>query len=355
MNGNAHAAGQGAQIEPQNPSVMTPALGFEEVWRDLQPRIVAMLVRRGTAKDVAEDVAQETAIRLLKNWHLLDETRPTWPFARRVALNCLVDRHRREHFDTVGNLPDREGPHDVEEHSLARFRLTEVWRAMAGLTQKERSILLAEVGIAGGHVNDSATKMARYRARQKLTAAVGRSGAFSGVPLAWRRLTGWVQVHSPAYVVDVGTAAGLAVIVSAAAVTWVQPGHAATKPQVPAIRSEHVSLHRVETRRTSDRIELPRPHPTGQRDQAASTRTGGDTPQPPQTQPAEQRYSAEAGPARAETGQDGGAVYVQVCVGEDTQTTEDDLDVTVVVYDDTENQEDDETPACDHGGQGENP
>ena len=355
MSGNAHAPEQGPHDGRQNLSAMSPARGFEEAWRDLRPRIVAMLVRRGTTRDVAEDVAQETAIRLLKNWHLLDETRPTWPFARRIALNCLIDRHRREHFDTVGTVPDREGPHDVEEHSLARFRLTEVWRAMAGLSQRERSILLAEVGIAGNHVNDSATKMARHRARQKLTAAVGQSGAFSAVPLTWRRFTGWIQLHGQPYV-DVGAAAGLAVIVSAAAVTWGQAGHAATRPRTHTIRSEHVVARHLERERPSHKVVVPQPKPTGHQHSTAVAPARQPQPVAPHTHntPPTTYTNTKAGPARAETGTHGGALYVKVCTGEETQTSEDDLEITVVVPDGTEEPQG-QGPSCKHGGGGRNP
>lgn len=355
MSGNAHAGAQGGDPASQNSLPMGSGVSFDEVWRDLRPRLVAMLVRRGAPRDVAEDVAQETAIRLLKNWHLLDETRPTWPFARRVALNCLVDRHRRERFDTVCDLPDREGPHDVEEHGLARFRLTEVWRAMAGLTQKERSILLAELGVASTYVNDSATKMARHRARRKLTAAVGRSGAFSGVPLAWRRFTGWLQLHGSSCV-DVGTAAGLAVIMSAAAITWGSSGHARTDPHAPSLGSGQASLRTLEATRDPEAVEVPTPRPTGEREGAAGDVARPVAAQPPSDEgiPDRTSMSAKAGPARAETGRDGGAMYVKVCTGEETPMTEDDMEVTIVVPNGSEKPAH-EGPPCKHGSGEEKP
>lgn len=349
MSGNAQGARQAKQADISNHSSMSPGMGFETVWRELRPRTIALLVRRGAPRDVAEDVAQETAIRLLKNWHLLDEDRPTWPFVRRVALNCMVDRHRRERFDSLESVPDRVGPFDVEEQSLARFRLTEVWRAMAGLTQKERSILLAEVGVAGDHVNSSATKMARHRARQKLTAAVGRSGAFSGIPLAWRRFTGWVQVHGPAYV-DVGAAAGLAVIVSAAAVSFGPVGHAATGPEPAALRSVNISGQRIEPVADRKVTNVPHPHPTGQRVAATTAQPKAPRPGHSHIPQSSTTTEAEAGPARAEAGQSGGSTYVKVCTGENTQTPHDDAEVTVVIV-----EGEDEPPECDHGGQGEGP
>lgn len=327
MSGNAQASMEGRQKDRSNRSSMSPGVGFETVWRELRPRTIALLVRRGAAQDVAEDVAQETAIRLLNNWHLLDQDRPTWPFVRRIALNCLVDRHRREHFDTLETVPDQVGPFDVEEQSLARFRLTEVWRAMAGLTQKERSILLAEVGVAGHHDNTSATKMARYRARQKLSAAVGRGGAFSGLPLAWRRLTGWVQLHCPIAHLDVGTAVGLAVIMTAAAVSWGEAGHAVVRPAAHPLRSTPLAEVRSESRHKQPGHVEPRP---GQPKRQASFEESAPPPSVPSpTSPSS--TGATAGPARAEAGSYGDSTYIKVCTGEDTPTTYDDAEIVVVV------------------------
>jgi len=345
MSGNAQTPMQGKQTDISNPSTMSPGVGFETVWRELRTRTIALLVRRGAPQDVAEDVAQETAIRLLKNWHLLDESRPTWPFVRRIALNCLVDRHRRERFDTFETVPDRVGPFDVEEQSLARFRLTEVWRAMAGLTPKERAILLAEVGVADHYVNNSASKMARHRARQKLTAAMGRSGAFSGIPLAWRRFTGWVQLHGPTAHVDVGTAAGLAVIaVSAAAISWGQVGHAATRPEPRALPVTQVSERTVDPSPVGRSAEVPKPRPTGP-DVEARTAEAKASPSPTPSRSPDSTTSASAGPARAEAGENGGATYVKVCTGEETQTPHDDAEVTVVIYDGDQDPDDD-APEC---------
>jgi hypothetical protein len=305
-----------------------------------------MLLQRGVPRDVAEDVVQETAIRLLNNWHLLDNSLPTWPFVRRIALNCLVDRHRSERFETFETLPERAGLHDGEEQGLARFRLTEVWNAMARLSYKERSILLAEVGIVGKHPNSPAAKMARHRARQKLTAAMGRSGAFGGIPVAWRRFTGWLQLHGPNAYLDVGTAAGLMAIVSAAAVTWGSPALSQPGLQRDALKVAHVSERRMERTRESKplgtrpsrltKTELPSPS----REPTRSARRVPPKPDPAST-------TAEVGPARAETGRNGGATYVKLCTGEDTPASEDDAEVTITLYD-GDQEPDDEAPDCKH-------
>ena len=349
MSGNAQAPRQGTQTDISNPSSMSPGVGFEAVWRELRPRTIALLVRRGAPQDVADDVAQETAIRLLKNWHLLDESRPTWPFVRRVALNCLIDRHRRERFDTLESVPDRVGPFDVEEQSLARFRLTEVWRAMAGLTPKERAILLAEVGVPGHYANNSATKMARHRARQKLTAAVGRSGAFSGLPLTWRRFTGWLQLHGPTAYVDVGTAAGLAVIVSAAALSWGQVGHAAVGPKAHPLRSTPVAEVRSESGHGASDIVEPRPAPAKRQASSEGSTRPASVPTPT---PSPSSTGATAGPARAEAGSYGDSTYIKVCTGEETPATYDDAEIVVVVDGGDEDPKG-EGPECNHGDEEE--
>lgn len=342
MSGNAHGPRQGKRTGASNHSSMGAGCGFESVWRELRPRTIGLLVRRGASQELAEDVAQETAIRLLRNWHLLDEDRPAWPLARRIALNCLIDHHRREQPDILAAIPDQVAPFDVEEQSLARFRLGEVWRAMAGLTQREKAVLLAELGVAGHHGNTSAIKMARLRAREKLSAAVGRSGALSAVPLQWRRFTGWLHLHGSTPYVEAGAAAGLLVIVSAAAITWGQPGHAAPKQgpsNLPSIQLSERQVTEPGARTQSDIAARRRVAPAGARQPQAARPT--PTPSPTPT-------GATAGPARAETGKKGGATYVKICAGEDTQTPHDDVGVTVVVYDGSQ-EPGDEPAECKYG------
>lgn len=354
MSENTHASVQGDKAISSNPTDMT-SISFETAWRELRPRTINMLLRRGASRDVAEDIAQETAIRLLKNWHLVDGDRPIWPFVRRIAINCLVDRHRRTRHESLDQVPDRESVHDVEEQGLARFRLSEVWRAMGGLSHKERSILLAEVGVVTGFGNTSATKMARHRARQKLTAAMGRSGAFGGIPVTWRRLTAWMQLHVPTTHIDVATSAGLLVIVSAAAVSLTPPAHPSPNRPPAAIRPAEVS-HVSDMKRTA----ATRPTTTAARSHPQPKRSPlslDPTPQPSpsgSSDPEKSVTTAQAGPARAETGQDGGATYVQLCTGENTPTTADDTDTTIVLYD-GDQEENDGPPECRHEEQEESP
>ena len=353
MSENAHESRQGNQAPPPNASDMTPGAGFEPIWKELRPRVVSLMRQRGASVDAAEDLAQETAIRLLNSWDVLDRERSVWPFARRVALNCLIDRHRRETLDPLGSVPDVTAPHDVEEQGLARFRLHQAWRAMNGLTQRERAVLLAEIGLARRHPNDSATKMTRLRARQKLSDAIGPSSAFSGIAVAWRRFTGWIQLNAPTASMDVATAAGLVVVVSAAAVSWGHASPSVTKTGSTEIRTIQVgarSFHKAPAPKR-DKVVAPSPRESKAKSERArpndNSPATAPTPQPSSTQ-------ATAGPARAETGRNGGATYVKVCTGEDTATPYDDAEVTIVVYD-GDQEPDDDAPECHHKDEEEKP
>lgn len=353
MSGNAHERRQGKPGSASNASAMTPGLGFEPTWKELRPRVVSLMRQGGASPDAAEDLAQEAAIRLLNSWHLLDEDRPTWPFVRRVALNCLIDRHRRETLEPLGSLPDIAAPYDVEEQGLARFRLRQAWRAMNGLTQRERAVLLAEVGLAGRHPNDSATKMTRLRARRKLAEAMGPSGAFSGIAVAWRRFTGWLQLNGSTAGMDVATAAGLVVVVSAAAASWSHAGPAVRTTEPAAMRSMEVEA------RTLNEPSMPKRNrlvaPLQRESNADRERALGKEPSPtPSLTPQPTSTQASAGPARAETGRDGGATYVKICTGEGTQTPHDDAEVTIVVYD-GDQEPDDDAPECHREEEEENP
>jgi len=349
LSGNGQHFRQGKQVGGSNTSPMTNPAQFEEEWNTLRPRIIRLLSTRGATADVAEDITQETAIRLLKNWDRMDLGTPLWPYVRRIALNALVDRHRSKTFETFSEIPEAVDPFDLEEATVARARLSAVWSAMGTLSPRERNTLLAEVGFVPSVPNDSATKMARLRARKKLSAAVDRTGAFCGIPLLWRRTSNWLQIHTPTHMIDATAAAGLVVMVSIATVTLEGTAPGATVRSDPNHRSatiEPVSARRALTARPTRKTSAARSS------DSATAESVAPSPAPASSMAlaeSSKPAGAEAGPARAEAGRREGVTYVQVCTGEDTDTPYDDTDTTIVLYDPEPDEDDGPTPKCKHG------
>lgn len=122
---------------------------------------VAYLVTQDRAS--AEDIAQETLLRAIKNRRSLDESRPLTPWIRTVALNAARDWLRRQKF--VGEPLDREDAESArvsaatmadEVGRLAlsadltaalravdpRFRIVIVMRYLADLSTREVAVQL---------------------------------------------------------------------------------------------------------------------------------------------------------------------------------------------------------------------
>lgn len=148
------------------------AVSFERIWTRIQPRLRRLLAARGIPSDVADDVLQDTALKLLRSWSRVEPNLPLWPLARTVALNCVVDHYRRSVEVPVGDVPDRPAPGDAEERGLARARLSQARVALTTLRPADQSVLLAEIGLAVRRDNTSAARMARWRARHKLLQAL---------------------------------------------------------------------------------------------------------------------------------------------------------------------------------------
>ena len=183
---------------------------FEAAWPELERQLRSALTRRRVPFDAREDVLQETALRLLRSWdRILPES--LWAFSLTVALNIVRDDARRRDRREQVVLDDPHIDRDPEHEALVRIELDRVRVALTSMTERQREILLAEVGessLLGA--STPALKMARMRARRRLRSLIeGVSGYAS---LSGLRLRRWVQE------VDVGlanSAASLAVQVAA--------------------------------------------------------------------------------------------------------------------------------------------
>jgi RNA polymerase sigma factor (sigma-70 family) len=163
---------------------------FEERWPELEAQLRAVLTRRRIPIDAREDVLQETALRLLRSW---DRIRPEslWAFALTVALNIVRDearkkeRHDRSCFESP--IVDR----DPEHEALVRLELERVRVALTRMNERQRTVLLSEIGEAVHEASTPAQKMARLRARQRLRALLEDASALVALPVM--KLRRWMH------------------------------------------------------------------------------------------------------------------------------------------------------------------
>ncbi len=164
---------------------------FEDSWPALECQLREALARRRIPPDAREDILQETALRLLKNW---DRIRPDslWAFALTVALNVVRDEARRKVRRDRVVLDGPRTEMDPEHEALVRLELDRVRSALASMTERQRAIILAEVG-EGGLIDPStpALKMARMRARRRLRALIEGVAGYAAVPVV--RARRWLQ------------------------------------------------------------------------------------------------------------------------------------------------------------------
>lgn len=150
---------------------------FEEAWPELDKRLHGALAGRRVPADLRDDIVQETALRLFRTW---DTVKPesTWAFTLTIAINLVRDEIRRQQRQDPSRLEAPSHQRDAEQDALVRIELQKVADALSVLTERQRAILLAEVGEDElTEPEGSALKMARMRARRRLKTVVEQASA----------------------------------------------------------------------------------------------------------------------------------------------------------------------------------
>jgi len=114
---------------------------FARLFDHFAPRLNAYLQRRGTDRGTAEEIVQDTMVTLWRKAALFDPRRSspaTWLY--RIALNCRIDRLRRDRLDFLdGSDSVFDGVDDVDLVSRLDLRRREdaVRAALDGLPDEQ--------------------------------------------------------------------------------------------------------------------------------------------------------------------------------------------------------------------------
>ena len=177
---------------------------FEANWPRLEAQLRGALIRRRIPIDEVEDVLQETAFRLLRHWHQVrDES--LWAYSLTVALNIVRDEARKKERRNRSVLDRPPEVHDPEHTALVRLELDRVRDALGSMTERQRTILLGEIGEATCDPSSPAQKMARMRARRRLRSLTEDASGLIALPFV--NLRRWIHEWEPGIV---NTAASLA-------------------------------------------------------------------------------------------------------------------------------------------------
>lgn len=175
---------------------------FEAVYQALRPRLYSFLVRLSRRRDVAEDLLEETWLRLVQRAETLadDTSLAAWLFT--VARNLFASwcRHRAVDAERLSDLTPSwpaprpgETPFESAARSETERRLE---TALARLPVSDREVLLL-VGVEGLAPQDAATvleltptalRKRLQRARQRLAAEMDAQGPEEA--MAWRAKAG---------------------------------------------------------------------------------------------------------------------------------------------------------------------
>ncbi len=164
---------------------------FDDVYAAFNPRLFTFLVRLSRRRDVAEDLLEETWLRLVKHARRLQPDTRLGPWLFTVARHLYISycRSRLLEDSAAASLialwpfsPERSSPFDVAAANELDRRIE---RALAALPVASREVLLL-VAVAGLDHSDAADvcgitpaalRQRLHRAREALSTALERDGA----------------------------------------------------------------------------------------------------------------------------------------------------------------------------------
>ena len=164
-------------VEPLHPAVPADEVELSELYLQHRGEILAFLIPMTRDPEVAEDILQETFIRLIREaraGRMPDNVR-AWLY--RVAANLAISRGRRvaTWLRIVPRLLDRGEPRHPEAEYLSRERDAELHAALGRLRPDGRAaLLLAAQGFDGHEIataigrSEAATRTLLYRSRIEL-------------------------------------------------------------------------------------------------------------------------------------------------------------------------------------------
>jgi RNA polymerase sigma-70 factor, ECF subfamily len=159
---------------------------FAELFAGLGPRLRGFLRRLTGAADLADDLLQETFLRMHAARGGFARGRPVLPWAYAIARNCYISHTRsaRARLDRASGELAGEGPATAvgtaEQHGIARQMAEAVERALQGMTtaRREAFVMLRYEGlsvataaqIAG--VSEGALKIRAFHAYEIIRSAL---------------------------------------------------------------------------------------------------------------------------------------------------------------------------------------
>ncbi len=119
---------------------------FATLFDAFAPRVKSFMIRKGATPELAEDLVQETMIKVWTKAGMYDPAKGTvlaWVFT--IARNLRIDRIRKESSRPLAELGDYDAPSDApgsEEILVRSDEARYVARALAGIAPEQKEILM---------------------------------------------------------------------------------------------------------------------------------------------------------------------------------------------------------------------
>ncbi|MFC1849814.1 RNA polymerase sigma factor [candidate division CSSED10-310 bacterium] len=116
--------------------------------RQHSDRLYLIIRRMVQSHSVAEDILQDTWVKVVRKIHRYDSSRPILPWLMRIAMNCCRDHWRREKLRNFWKIPQFQGvPSDPEVISTAGKKQVieaqvDIARALLTLSPKLREVVV---------------------------------------------------------------------------------------------------------------------------------------------------------------------------------------------------------------------
>ena len=92
------------------------SISTERIWELLSAKLRSFLLRRVSDEQIAEDLLQETFVRIHKKLPEVDDMQRITPWVFRIARNLVIDHYRRKSPDAMAIADDLESQEDDKEH-----------------------------------------------------------------------------------------------------------------------------------------------------------------------------------------------------------------------------------------------
>jgi RNA polymerase sigma-70 factor (ECF subfamily) len=119
---------------------------FATLFDGFAPRVKSFMIRKGATPELAEDLVQETMIKVWTKAGMYDPAKGTvlaWVFT--IARNLRIDRIRKESSRPLAELGDYDAPSDAPGSDEILVRSDEaryVARALAAIAPEQKEILM---------------------------------------------------------------------------------------------------------------------------------------------------------------------------------------------------------------------